>query len=1667
MKSLDDLLDVLPIAHGQAHHDEASAYARSCVNAGLVNAQAPILWLNQLHKALRAQSASDKDWANALPDDFTNYATLIANDPATWRKVVDYAMKQQARDHVDLLALGSLPATYPWQLCKNHRFRYLRDLLERFGETPPSKSAMAAWNAALTQRHDSWRQLQDGLREAPENWTHRIETFSCHIQQAMKSEASLLAEERRLPAQVHAWLFLQSQEETVQWLSVCADGQVLPGIWIMARATDRQAGLHDAPIVLWVHGESGGMIYLESLEVLRERLGATLAIGGFAVSTLISHESAQLTFIPNSEGLPGLVRDLFTFWMARLDLNSDELVRGELLSKKQSAQYRLDLARAALAIPVDSCRQAAMTAAERQWQGQAIMEILPKWMLVRSDAERRAYAEHLVDYHLQADSLERWLKAQLPTFPVFAAALLIARLKTDKGITLTADTVLLERPVSVTYQWFGQGSVLEPAPGYGAVGHRPGEAMKWVPSEKWESVTLEKLACEGFDSSEPSEVERLAMANLQVDGITSSYLSDVLVELDPLQRYETKVRAIFDLANEQHAELLVEPYSQELKLLGQAWRWRGNLSEKGAEMLNAAAQSSSAKALSEAGLRVHWLVITSTEELGRNIEGAGALVDTAGGRTILYLPGAPHAHRLIEREQLDDALEHLRWLIEVEPAVAEYVAHRSSDEPEKLLSYFRQAALRRYRGYLSAPLSLTKTLIHLQVAERSNHLINQARRQGRSQYGIRQKSDIQAHHRHLGYLRAALAIVPGVNLPIVLQDVYYGALAIGDGWRARKVDTIGMGILSVLGGLLDIMLTVIPAGSSVASLRRALRVQARRRIAMDPFKGYEAKIKFDRVVPLRGRDSGTWLLDGKKYIWQDGHAYAVYRRKGEHTLRLETTATRHYDMPVRVDGERWVVHADVGLRGGGGQITDAEQVFASWGPVSRHPRFAGTTRPTAIRRGRRILRDYEFPTDARAVEFAYAYLQDTTAPAWSRAYLRGQGTSGTQAPIPQRWQAVRWQIGDGDTVAVHAYGGEVSVTFGAETVPRSGVRISGEYYPLLPGFVEGHVRYVVPAGRMPTRLSELDELIEQGMGPVRVTLGNTAIEPAQVMGGYGETFFRRLQSQFPGMADESLWSLGEAIYRNADTAPGLTQVRLHALEQWLDTATSDPLLHLVVQEVAALNPVVAIQDARASFVQLRWTLNSTEQVAVRAAVEGNVSHSLAEILTNVISDRGYRVLFRHGIHRRCVVLFVKPGRREIYVLVQHEVMGAVSLQTMDNLVLLGDGWLDVLLSRLVDPALATALRSARRQGLLRPLLGGLHIEGAQRAELVWQSVRISPGAALQPLQVSTWREAVRPLQGSDRELLRSSGLYGMGSDGLVHGVGIQGGWLPVYPTQTSSRILLSRSQALPSPLTFDDLERCVRERFGEQPWLLVRGPEGWSVRRTLFSMQLDSLIIRARPGFTRQSAQNAARAILDRAQGSEYARLLHLEHVLNLWLRDSRSLGELADPFLLLARQQPIGLDSASSWRLALPVEAIGSSPTVYYLRAMDDYTANLLAAVRGTRLRSHAVNAIDDLLGRYGLVQQYRVGGIIQYHQPSTGRVYLIASQVSDQAWIDMAFEQGRAVLSSSWIESWLANLPASPAQSLRQALAGGQLVRLTATLRLEAGPHVGQVAVQRLVDF
>ena len=112
-------------------------------------------------------------------------------------------------------------------------------------------------------------------------------------------------------------------------------------------------------------------------------------------------------------------------------------------------------------------------------------------------------------------------------------------------------------------------------------------------------------------------------------------------------------------------------------------------------------------------------------------------------------------------------------------------------------------------------------------------------------------------------------------------------------------------------------------------------------------------------------------------------------------------------------------------------------------------------------------------------------------------------------------------------------------------------------------------------------------------------------------------------------------------------------------------------------------------------------------------------------------------------------------------------------------------------------------------------------------------------------------------------------------------------------------------------------------------------------------------------------------------------------------------------------------------------------------------------------------MSVIDVLLTRYGLTLQHRAGHIAQYHQLASNRVYLVVMGVSEQASVEFALEQGRAVLSQGWMEHWRRALPNAALQSLQQAEGGGRLVRLAAVLRLEEGPHVGQIALQRLADF
>lgn len=1682
MHALDDLLEGPITPYDDGAPPLAQQDAQACLAAGEAASRWPVAWLNKVADAFKSRAQGQQGWYLALPPELSAQRDRIEAEPEAWQAALTEALHFQGRAYETLIALGNLPQGYPRQWLETQHARHCERLLARFGDEAPAPGVLAPYQAIRQQRQLAWQQLHGLL--AGELSAAYLEGHLLDVQKAtqaaLMAEAALQAEERQLPETALQSLTAGLAAGTLQYLAIEWNGARLPGAWVLTDEHAWAGNLRTLPLWLWVQGEGGGLAHFEDAATLCSRLAFTLeapvlSVWSERVQDMVS-DGSGLKLVPMAGGLSAAVHSMVDHWVGQLRAVESGQTLWPELTAAQALERVTDEARAGLAVPLDTARHQALATVERQWQADALVEHLPTWLLARDSTDRQRFAAELQAYHEAASRLEHWLSENIPPFPTFAGRLLAERIQQDLGLTLDPREPVLERPVSVTYHWFGPGSILEPSPEgtwpAAVEPHDVATGMQWVPSQAWEQANLEQLATENLDARDEAETERLKQAQWRVPGLSASYLVRTLPALDPLKQYKALLQRLLDPALSDAPERLRRPYELELRLQGLTAHWQGRLSEKGLKLLHSAAAEHDPGRLAALGVRVHWLVVQPGEPTGRNIEGCCALVAGEGGRTLLCMPGAPGGFSLLERDTLAHALDTLRDAIRTRDDMATYVAKRLGGDPAQRLAWFRQATQRGYAGYLSAPASLDQTLVAVQLHDRRAWLLARASEEGRSQLDILKARNLAGHHQYLGYLRAALAILPGVGTLIGLQNIYESAHAVAAGWRQQDPEAFSWALLGVAGGIVDVLLGALPVAGGLAGLRHAVRAHVKLRAGLEAgreaFAGYQAPLRLRGAVALEGRDAGTWLLNGEQYIWQDGRAYAVYRRAEEETLRLKATVTRRYQAPVRREGERWVIHAEAGLRGGGGKLTEAEEVFASWGPRSRHAPFAGTSRTVALQRGRRVLANYNFVSESRAREFAHAYLIDGTPPAWALAFRRGPGAAPAAVPPAQGWQRVRWNLTESDHIISGAEGGDVTVVFQGSTQGRSAVRMQGHYYPVIEGTARGQERFITPVGAPPRSLRDLDDLISRGEGPIRVRLGNVAIDPPEVLGGYTQTFQERLAERFPGLAADSRQALGEAVYRSADTTTdGLTHARLQALERFVADPHSDPLRFLTVQRLDSVQHSLTVRAGSEQFSQLRWQLDAAEHTALRNAQLSGEGSQLQAAFAHIITQRGYEVLFTRSLLGRHLCIFRRGGHARIHVLLQVDTQGVLSIQGMNGVNLLSDAWLDMIIARLPDSQMAATLRRARYQGHLDTLLGGIQTQATRPAALIWERVTLGSGTPAQPVRGRNWRHATRPLGVQDIETVQGSGLYRTQGQAAVEGVQVNGRLLPVYPASEDALLLLSRPNHLPSPLTFEALERCIRERFGEQPWLIARESNRWTVRRQLFTAPLDRQVSRARPGLTRQSALNVAHATFLAAEGSDAARLLHFEHALSSWMRESHTLGRLADPLTLLTAQRPTPVTSPAGWRLPLVADAPASAPTVLYLRPVEQYTQGLVAAVGNVRMRHHAANVIDDMLTRYGLILDHRAGHFAQYRQPSTNQVYLVALQVSESQVIEIASEGGHQVLSNGWTTYWRQHISEPQAAALELAMNEGRLIRLVATLRLDGSAVHGQVALQRLADF
>lgn len=276
MHTLDTLLDSIPSPLTPGGVEPALAQAQGTLAAGELAADTPVAWLQQVADALSQKAAQDEAWAQTLPPDLLPMAARIEAELPIWQEAVTQAMARHVSAYRDLIPLGSQPEHYPRQWLQAHQEALRSRLLARFGEAAPAPGTLTAYQAALTARDQAARQAQVLLSQAltAAMLERQLEPLQGWVQQAMRAEIQLQVAEGRMPDAVLD--ILDAPTRPPVYLGLRWSGWHLPGAWVLSNVQPWGSRTHELPLLLWVHGEGGGLAYFEDLPTLQERLHADL-----------------------------------------------------------------------------------------------------------------------------------------------------------------------------------------------------------------------------------------------------------------------------------------------------------------------------------------------------------------------------------------------------------------------------------------------------------------------------------------------------------------------------------------------------------------------------------------------------------------------------------------------------------------------------------------------------------------------------------------------------------------------------------------------------------------------------------------------------------------------------------------------------------------------------------------------------------------------------------------------------------------------------------------------------------------------------------------------------------------------------------------------------------------------------------------------------------------------------------------------------------------------------------------------------------------------------------------------------------------------------------------------------------------------------------------------
>lgn len=1295
----------------------------------------------------------------------------------------------------NLVTLGSLSPTLPESLLQKHLNELERRVLAWVGEEREHVAQLASyqlWDGKLKAAIEVAQSIADTFHErvAPLDSDFLLKHQASLIrqrQQGLLAEAQLQVYEGRLEnadlqriKQALEMVANVEQSADTVYLDLCIADSDLPielsGVLIVTTAQAASTPAVEEPALLYVPGSGGGLHRFDSLQTLLDRVGLTLRSGlETPLWRLVSpRKRAQamngelqlLTRVvsgrPVGQGVQAQFRQLEAAFQAGqagerfypdIDSLDDTLIR---LYREMADN---------LAVPVNEVRDRVVDRIAEQQRTAQLAVRLPDWLLKAPVDIRAEFVDLLKAYRGAAVLLESLLEQTLPAYEDFAAQCVAQRIKQDLKLEVDPARLMVELPEHVRHD-------IDIAP------ETPRPFSFWKPSETWVKQSLAQLACYNLDPDDPATRALWSFARISyppaaqmpgLQALTGAYLHGIIPALDVTQKYRRVLQSVFGARASRavaNAELKLKPFELEIILTGFTARYRRLLSDAGYQLLQQAARARSVSELNAAGIFSHWVVFkpgqaVSGERSDTTLQGLCMLRHADSGKVLVYLPGVPDGHCLIEANSLDEAREYLLQSLLKVPARVAWLASRVDDtvDRERHEHYINEALRRKFSGFIAFVAAVDLLPSEQQFNFREWLHYQQTRLQGRTNHELGLERERQRSQLYLMFLKAGLSFLPGLGVVISVKDGWDDGQASVEALRGGRVEEgismAGSTLLSVA----DVLMSVVPGLAGVAVLartaRQATRVRqaarllgtlpsvARKSYVIKPFAGYEIDFVRSGAVPLGGRDAGVWRKDGKWFIYRHDKACEVYRRPGEQALRLKKTATQGYEPPVRRVGGQWVYHTDVGLKGGA-RSWIAEVLISQ----------CGGSRQDA----RRLLDQFAFPEPEQLrmeLDVAWFYQTHRTTPSWAERYRRpaaseptpstsssrlpdtGQPVAGTWQPLsgPDSWQ--KWALASEETRVMD----QISFTPPIFRYNRSpdldAIRIGEDYYEILPwGAGETGMDVLIRNRQVPcVSFADLCQLLRHNPNNqprvARFNQGTAQWQMHDML--FSQSIEGLIEACRPGFTGVTQQVLAQKLYDlSLNASPHLTANRLLTMKATLKAwqhggqaplaQLNDPLLMLSGASPArnangTLFWRVSNESALEPFQRLDFAARDPMIAAhlydLTVDPSAHALRTLRSLMARALSVNGYEVI-GHEFHtrHRNFMAFRRPGQETVYLLNlrqgRHSIVEAAPGQVIVNDPHLNPWLASPNLGEHDDPVVM-ALREANANGRLVFLLGGINV----------------------------------------------------------------------------------------------------------------------------------------------------------------------------------------------------------------------------------------------------------------------------------------------------------------------------------------------------------------------